>query len=258
MGVLEKFSLKGKVALVTGGSGMYGKGITSALAEAGATTITASPFPKEEEALASELRTDGWDVHSAEFDLGDAKSIDALHADLERSFGRVDVLVNCSVVRPMKTCGDPLENWIQSMRVNGTGLFHISRVFAESMKERRKGSIVNISSIQGVVGPDFSLYEGTNMDASPDYFFHKGGMIQLTKYFASRFGPYGVRVNSVSPGGCFNNQPEPFLSRYNARTFLGRMANPEDIKGVIVFLASDASEYVTGENIMLDGGYSAK
>lgn len=126
------------------------------------------------------------------------------------------------------------------------------------MKEKRYGSIINISSIQGIVGPDFTLYEGTDMDAPPDYFFHKAGIINLTKYFASKLGPYNIRVNAVSPGGLYSGQNEKFVERYNKKTFLGRMAKGEDIKGVIVFLASDASFYITGANIIVDGGYTAK
>jgi len=108
-----------------------------------------------------------------------------------------------------------------------------------------------------VVGPDFSLYEGLGWDIPPDYFFHKGGMIQLTRYAASKLGPQGVRVNCISPGGFFNDQDSVFLERYSARTVLGRMANEEDLQGVIVFLASDASAYITAANIPVDGGYTA-
>ncbi|HPO52249.1 MAG TPA: SDR family oxidoreductase, partial [bacterium] len=115
-----------------------------------------------------------------------------------------------------------------------------------------------ISSMQGVVGPDFTLYEGTDMDAPPDYFFHRAGLISLTRYLASKFGPYNIRVNCISPGGLYADQAELFVERYNKRTFLGRMANDEDIKGVVVFLASDASSYITGANILMDGGYTQK
>jgi NAD(P)-dependent dehydrogenase (short-subunit alcohol dehydrogenase family) len=126
------------------------------------------------------------------------------------------------------------------------------------MAQSGGGSIINIGSIQGMVGPDLDLYKDVNIDPPPDYFFHKGGMVQLTRYAAARLGPHGVRVNTVSPGGFSNDQDERFVQRYNARTFLGRMANDDDLKGVIVFLASDASKYITGTNIPVDGGYTAK
>ena len=120
------------------------------------------------------------------------------------------------------------------------------------------GSIINIGSIQGMVGPDLTLYEGIDWSAPPDYFFHKGGLLQLTRYAAAKLGPRQVRVNCISPGGFFADQDAKFVQRYNARTFLNRMASATDLKGVIVFLASDASAYITGANIPVDGGYTAK
>jgi NAD(P)-dependent dehydrogenase (short-subunit alcohol dehydrogenase family) len=143
--------------------------------------------------------------------------------------------------------------------VNATGLFAITRAFGHTMCQQHSGTIVNVASIQGNVGPSLELYHGTDLgQPPPDYFFHKGGMINLTRYYAALFGPHGVRVNCVSPGGCFNHQPEPFLSRYCERTFLGRMANDTDLGGPVVFLLSDAAAYVTGANLAVDGGYTAK
>jgi NAD(P)-dependent dehydrogenase (short-subunit alcohol dehydrogenase family) len=172
--------------------------------------------------------------------------------------GRIDVLVNNAVARPMKAYRDPIESFDLSMKINATGIFEITKIFAENMIERKSGSIINIASMYGVVGPDFTMYEGTTMGAPPDYFFHKAGMINLTKYLAAVYGPYNMRVNAISPGGLYVDQPEKFLERYHKRTLLGRMAKGEDIKGVVVFLASDTSLYVTGTNIMMDGGYTAK
>jgi NAD(P)-dependent dehydrogenase (short-subunit alcohol dehydrogenase family) len=126
------------------------------------------------------------------------------------------------------------------------------------MTNRGSGSIINIGSIQGLVGPDLSLYQEVGWDTPPDYFFHKGGMLQLTRFAAAKLGPRGVRVNCLVPGGFYNEQDERFVKRYCERTFLGRMANERDLKGAIVFLASDASAYVTGSSLVVDGGYSAK
>ena len=121
------------------------------------------------------------------------------------------------------------------------------------------GSVVNIGSIQGMIGPSFELYAGTNMGTPPpDYFFHKGGMINLTRYYAALFGPRGVRVNCLSPGGFFNHQPQPFLGRYEKHTMMNRMADSADLGGCVVFLLSDAAKYVTGANLPVDGGYTAK
>ncbi len=116
------------------------------------------------------------------------------------------------------------------------------------------GSIVNIGSMQGVYGADFSLYEGTDMDSPPDYHFHKGGMVSLTKYLARKLAPQKIRVNCISPGGLFTGQPEAFVEKYSNKVPLGRMASDDDLKGVVVFFASDASAYITGENLVMDGG----
>jgi NAD(P)-dependent dehydrogenase (short-subunit alcohol dehydrogenase family) len=135
----------------------------------------------------------------------------------------------------------------------------MTRAFGQAMAARRGGSIVNIGSMMGVVGPSPEFYEGTGMGTpAPDYFFHKAGMINLTRYFASVLGLRDVRVNCISPGGFFNHQPEPFLQRYNRRTMLGRMAGETDLGGAVVFLLGDASRYITGINLPVDGGYTAK
>lgn len=258
MKVLESFRLDGKVALVTGGAGLYGRQIAEALAEAGARTVMASRDQSKLEPQAQLFRDRGFDVAAYPLDQGDERSILDLHARLHADYGRVDVLVNNAVLRTMKSWSGPADAFAQSMAVNMTGVFLMSRAFGDSMAQRRSGSIINVGSIHGMIGPDFSLYEGLNWSPPPDYFIHKGGMIQLTRYTAARIGAAGVRANIISPGGFFNNQDQPFVERYHARTFLGRMANEQDLKGVIVFLASDASAYITGANIAVDGGYTAK
>jgi len=186
------------------------------------------------------------------------ESVQALLDEVVKRAGGVNVLVNNAVLRPMKDWADPAAAFAESMAVNATGVFTMSRSFGDFMAAHGGGSIVNVGSIQGMVGADFSLYEGLGWGVPPDYFFHKGGMINLTRFVAAKLGPRGVRCNCVSPGGFFNNQDAGFVERYNARTFLGRMANESDLKGAIVFLASDASAYVTGVNIPIDGGYTAK
>ncbi|MFW6060563.1 MAG: SDR family oxidoreductase [Phycisphaeraceae bacterium] len=252
------FDLTGRVALVTGGAGLYGRQIAEALAEAGARTVMASRNVDKLRTQADVFQQRGLDVSAEHLDQGDPASIEALRDRMIESYEGVDVLVNNAVLRPMKSWSDPADVFEQSMRVNVTGVFLMTRAFGDHMAERGKGSIINVGSIQGMVGPDFSLYEGLNMGSVPDYFVHKGGMLQLTRFAASYLGPRGVRVNTISPGGFFNNQDERFVERYNARTFLGRMAGEDDLKGVIVFLASDASGYITGANIAVDGGYTAK
>lgn len=259
MGVLEKFSLKGKIAIVTGGAGLYGRCIVEGLAEAGGCVYIASRNVEKCKKLADELKSKGYSASSAELDQTDTESIIRLKDKVITEQGKIDILVNNAVLRPMKSPDSPIEDFDLSMKVNATGIVNITRIIAEEMKKRKAGVIINISSIYGVLGTDPYLYEGTDMELpAPDYFFHRAGIINLTRYYASLLGPYNIRVNCISPGGLFNNQHPEFVKRYSKKTFLGRMANSEDIKGIVVFLASDASSYITGENIMMDGGLSAK
>ena len=258
MSILEKFKLTDRVAVVTGGAGRYGKFIVEGLAEAEALVYVVSRNIKNCESFASEMQRKNLRVFPGYLDMGKTESIVSLKDKILKEQGRIDILVNNAVLRPMRHYEDPIEAFNLSMEINATGIMNTTRIFAEEMMKRKNGVIINISSMMGVVGPDFSLYEGTEMDAPPDYFFHRAGLISLTRYLAAKYAPYGIRVNCISPGGLFNNQPELFLERYNKRTFLGRMANGEDIKGVAVFLSSDASSYITGENILVDGGYTKK
>jgi NAD(P)-dependent dehydrogenase (short-subunit alcohol dehydrogenase family) len=258
MGVLDQFRLVGKVALVTGGAGLFGRQIVRALAEAGAKVFTASRDVARLEQQANELAANGLNVVALALDQGSEQSIHELLNEIVSRAGQINVLVNNAVLRTMRNWSSPLEDFSKSMAVNATGLFSITRIFGDYMAGHGGGSIINIGSIQGSVGPDFTLYERLNMDAPPDYFFHKGGMLQLTRYAAAKLGPKGVRVNSISPGGFLAGQPKEFIERYSARTFLGRMAGETDLGGVVVFLASDASAYITGVNIPVDGGYTAK
>jgi NAD(P)-dependent dehydrogenase (short-subunit alcohol dehydrogenase family) len=256
---MDRFSLSGKVVVITGGSGLYGRQLTAAIAEAGATVIIASRNLEKLNAEALSHRNRGLDVAAELLDLADEQSIIALRDRLIQRHGHIDGLVNNSVLRPMQKLDDPVQAWEDSLKVNATGLFLISRAFGEAMGPKQCGSMVNIGSIQGMVGPSAELYQYTDMGMPPpDYFFHKGGMINLTRYFAAVLGPKNVRVNCVSAGGFYNNQPEPFLSQYKDRTMLGRMAGNDDLAGVVVFLLGDASSYVTGANIAVDGGYTAK
>lgn len=260
MAILDRFSLVGKVAIATGGAGLYGRQVVIALAEAGAKTYVASRNLGALEKLAAEHRALGHDVTALSVDQSDEASIVCLRDEILGQSGRVDVLVNNAVLRPMKSWHDDLSTFARSMEVNATGLFIITRALGEAMAQGGGGSIINVGSIHGMIGPDRTLYEGLNFHSLlPDYFFHKGGMINFTRFVASYYGPQGVRCNCVSPGG-FQTEatPEEFVRRYSDRTLLGRMADSTDLMGIIVFLASDASRYITGANIPVDGGYTAK
>jgi len=261
MGILDKFSLQGKVALVTGGAGLYGRQIVAALAEAGACTYVAARHVDELETLAAGHRAEGQDVRARQLDQGDEASVLGLRDAIVQESGRLDILVNNAVLRPMKKgYRDEAAAFAESMRVNATGLFMITRAFGDVMAEQGSGSIINIGSIQGMIGPDPTIYRGTSMSGwYPDYFFHKGAMINFTRFIASYYGAKNVRCNCISPGGFRTpDHPEPFVRQYSDRTFLGRLANSTDLMGIIVFLGSDASVYITGTNIPVDGGYTAK
>lgn len=259
MNVMKMMSLENKVAVVTGGAGLYGRQIVDGLAEAGARTVVASRGLEKLQELAAEHRDRGHDVVAHRLDQSEEESVLQLRDDVLEQFGRIDVLVNNAVARPMSGWDDDADSFDESMRVNATGIFLMTRAFGEPMRQERAGSIINVSSIMGMIGVEPTNYRGTDMSGFyPDYYFHKGGMINFTRFCASYFGDTGVRVNCVSPGGLYNDQPEPFVRQYSERTCLGRMADETDLKGAIVFLASDASKYVTGANLPVDGGYTAK
>ncbi|OHB54179.1 MAG: short-chain dehydrogenase [Planctomycetes bacterium GWF2_42_9] len=257
MHVKNLLSLKDKVILITGGAGLYGSGMLEALAEADGKVITASRSVENAKKIVDEMKSRGLDVYAKYVDQADHASIIKLKAEIDSEFGGLDVFINNAVARPMRKYTDPLEAFAESMRINATGMFDITREMADLIAKRGGGTIINIASMQGMFGADFNLYEGTEMDSPPDYHFHKGGMIALTKYLARKLAPQKIRVNCISPGGLFSNQPEPFLSRYKAKVPLVRMAGHDDIKGLIVFLASNASAYLNGENILMDGGLHA-
>lgn len=256
--IMDGFSLKGKVALMTGGAGLYGRQIVAALAEAGARTYIAARHLDALEAVAAEHRANGYDVTALQLDQSEEKSVLAVRDEIMKRDGHIEILVNNAVARPMKAgYTSDASTFDESMRVNATGLFMITRAIGDVLTNN--GSIINIGSIMGMIAPEPANYIGTTMSAwYPDYFFHKGGMVNFTRFIASYYGPKGIRCNCIHPGGLYVNQPDVFVRRYNERTCLGRMANNTDMMGSIVFLASDTSLYVTGANIMVDGGYTAK
>ncbi len=258
--IMERFSLRGKTAFVTGGAGLYGRQIVRALHEAGATVYTTSRNRERLRVVEESFREENVAVRALEMDLGDERSVLTAIEQAAEESGSLDILVNNAVERTMNGWKDPVVHFARSMEVNATGLFAVTRAAADRMAKQGGGSIVNIGSIQGMVGVDLTLYEGLDWSSSlPDYFFHKGGMINFTRFVASYYGMRSVRCNCVSPGGLRSGDPdERFVRRYEERTMLGRMANDTDLMGIIVFLASDASSYITAANIPVDGGYTAK
>jgi len=264
MNVMEMFRLTGKVAVVTGGAGLYGAHISEALCEAGATVLIASRNVERCEEAAEALRSRGHRANGMQLDLGDESSIEAFVREVEAAHGGIDILVNNSVSRTglndiEKTTA---EGWLAAQQVNGLGLMLMSKAVVGRMRERGGGNIINIASIQGILGPHFPVYGETGMTSGIEYTYAKWGMVGMTKWLANYYGKQNIRVNCISPGG-YNPvgtsreiQADEFLRNYIERTPLARMADDTDIKGAIVYLASEASKYVTGHNLVLDGGWS--
>lgn len=259
MHVKELLSLKSKIILVTGGAGNYGKCIVEGLAEADGTVITASRNIEATTEVVKNFRKQGLDVHAMQVDQGDHSSVMLLKDEIFKQFGRLDAFVNNAVSRPMSNYDAPIEQFAESMRVNATGMMDIVREMTEIIVQSGGGSVIHIGSMMGMFGPDLSNYEGTDMNKNPppDYYFHNAGLLNLTRYMAQMLAGKNVRVNCISPGGLFNNQPERFLENYTKKVPLKRMANKDDIKGLIVLLASEAGAYINGENILMDGGLNA-
>lgn len=255
----DLFRLDGKVAVVTGGAGAVGREIVSALAEAGATVVAASRDEAACQAYAADLSAQGLAAEGRGCDLASETDIRALRDDVLQRHGRLDILFNNGLARHggdlRHVTGSDLE---ESFRVNGAGLVLACQLLSEPMQEQRSGAIVNIGSIYGMVAPDLALYEGMRLGNRVDYAFMKGGMLNLTRYLAAFLAPYRVRVNSLSPGAIETpGLPADFIAGYSRRVPLGRLAQPWEMRGAALFLASDAASYVTGQNLVVDGGWTA-
>ena len=268
MSIIEKFNLEGKVAIVTGALGLIGREHCKALAEAGATVIVCDMDKFACEEFAFSL---GNDSIGGELDVTSAESIKDARDHIIKKCGKMDILVNNAAINDMfenpNTAFEhsmfenyPLEMWQKSLDVNVTGVFLCSQIFGTEMAKQGKGSIINVASTYGIVAPDQSLYQNNEGEQtfykSPAYPTTKGAVIMFTKFLAAYWGKKGVRVNTLTPGGVENNQEEFFIEKYSSKTILGRMAKNSDYKGALVFLASDASEYMTGANLVVDGGFT--
>ncbi|MEK7084428.1 MAG: SDR family NAD(P)-dependent oxidoreductase, partial [Patescibacteria group bacterium] len=233
MHIQDLFSLKNKCAVVVGGAGKIGFPISEALAEAGASVVIASKSKEHCDEAAGKLKAQGLVAEGFAMDQSDERSVLDCLSRVTETLKTPDILVNCAVERPMKKFfDDTVENWDRSMAVNSRGLFVTCRAFARAMKENGGGSIINVSSIYGLVAPDQDIYEGTDIQTEPDYPYNKGGMIMFSKYLASLLAKDTIRVNCIAPGGLFNNQDERFVRQYTEKVPLGRMAEADDIKGV--------------------------
>ncbi len=260
--MLELLSLKGKVALVTGGCQNLGLDAATALGEAGAELAVTSRERSKAEKKARELSAKFQrEVLPLPLDVTDEVAVEKAFAEIVRAYGRIDILVNNAGGGQQPSSGnledESLLSWNAYVAVNLTGTFLCCREAARVMIPRRSGAIINIASITSLVGRDRSVYAGTTMKNSIAYTASKAGIIGFTYDCAACLGKHGIRVNAISPGGFLRGQPDSFVSAYSARTMLGRMGTDGlDMKGAVVFLASDAAGYITGHNLYVDGGFT--
>ena len=242
--------LTNKIIVITGGNGFLGKYFVSALTDAGATVVT----------------TDKGENADIQLDVTNADSIKSAFQTIVDQHGNIDVVINNAAIDPkFEPNADQntklFENYPEeliknSLDVNLLGYVLVAQEAIRHMLKTGSGNIINISSIYGVVGADQSIYP--NGGQKPvDYFITKGGVVMLTKFLAATYGNKGIRANTLTLGGVFNGHTKEFTDAYGARTPMGRMANPEEVGGPLVFLASDASSYMTGANLIVDGGLTA-
>jgi NAD(P)-dependent dehydrogenase (short-subunit alcohol dehydrogenase family) len=257
--------LSGRRALVTGAAGGLGRVMADSLAELGANLVAVDLQETALSDLCSDLKArHGISAVPVVCDLEESAQREALAAQVMAQGDGLSVLINnAAFVGTTRVEGwaEPFENqsietWRRALEVNLTSAFHLCQLFAPALRTGPNGCIVNIASIYGEWGPDWSLYEGTVMANPAAYAASKGGLIQLTRWLATTLSP-DIRVNAISPGGVSRGQPETFVSRYEARTPLGRMATENDFRGAIAYLSSDLSAYVTGQVLAVDGGWGA-
>ena len=265
------FDLTGRVAIITGGAGLLGTKHAEIIAAAGGCPVLLDlPLAKPEVAATAIAKKYRVDAIGLATDITQLAEVEKVRDELLARFGRIDILINNAANNPkVESAGSkvwsrlenfPLEVWNDDLRVGLTGSFLCSRVFGSEMAKQSKGVILNIASDLAVIAPDQRLYrqKGVPEDQQPvkpiTYSVVKTGLIGLTRYLATYWATSGVRVNAISPGGVFNNQPEAFLAELHQRIPLARMALVDEYQGAILFLCSDASSYMTGANLVVDGG----
>lgn len=272
--IQDKFNLEGQVAVVTGGAGLLGTEFCKTLAEAGAAIVVADLNQDAADDIARDLTGAGYAAAGFGLDVTRIESTRELASVTMSRFGRLDILVNSAALDP-KFDPDaaakgiapgafedyPLEQWNAALNVNLTGLFLVTQACVQPMLEQgKKGSIINICSTYGLNGPDQRIYikDGKRVAYKPVYYTTtKAGVMGFTKYLAAYYAGTEIRVNALTPGGVYNNHEDYFVKNYSAKTILGRMAHKDEMNGALLFLASDASSYMTGNNVIVDGGWTA-
>jgi len=263
--LVELMDLRGRVAVITGGAGHLGLAFAEAVAELGARVVIVDRDADATAARAEVVaRHGGVEAIGVAVDLAEPEAAARVAEETRARFGRVDILVNNAAYTgdtrvpgyAVPVASQTLSAWQAALRVNLDAAFALTQALAADLATSGQGAIINIASIYGLVGPDFRLYEGTAMGNPAAYAASKGGLLQLTRYYATALAPR-VRVNAISPGGVARGQSEAFTGRYLSRTPLGRMAIEEELKGALAYLAGDAAAYVTGHNLVVDGGFTA-
>jgi NAD(P)-dependent dehydrogenase (short-subunit alcohol dehydrogenase family) len=265
------FSLRGLTAIVTGAGGLLGREHCLALGAAGANVVATDLDPNAIGEIVRELEARDVRATAVPADVTDPRALERLREAALARFGPIDILVNSAAIDDkFNPSADPasarfenypLERWTQLLEVNVTSIFLCCQVIGPEMAKRGRGSIINVASTYGMVAPDQSLYEDAAgrqlFFKSPAYPTSKAAVLGFTRYLAAYWGRSGVRVNALSPGGVEAGQDTNFVSKYGQRTPLGRMARRDEYRGALVFLASDASSYMTGSNLVVDGGWTA-
>ena len=260
---LDKFRLNNKVACVVGGLGLIGTEITKAISDAGAKTLILDIDEEKGNKLAEKITNDGHCAEFVQFDATDLEKISVNIKKIYKDYGSIDIFVNCSYPKTEGWGNSSfneitLDSFRKNIDLHMNSYIWSAREAAESMsRQDNGGSIILLGSIYGLLGQDLTVYEGTNMEENMSYAAIKGGIINLVRQMASYYGKYNIRVNTICPGGIFNNQDPIFVKNYSKKTPLKQMGKPDEIASVALFLASEASSYITGSTLVVDGGWSA-
>jgi NAD(P)-dependent dehydrogenase (short-subunit alcohol dehydrogenase family) len=257
---IKKFSLKGKKAIVCGGAGLLGREIVLALAQAGAKVIIADVNTAIGTKLAKTLKAKKCAVEFQKFDITEVELLEKSLGLLIQKAGGLDIFVNSAYPRTSDWNNDVEQVSVSSWRRNidiQLNAYTLSAKFAAKYLKKKGGSIINVGSIYGVVGPDFTIYQNTKINNPAAYAAIKGGILNFDRYLASYYGKYNVRVNTVCPGGVFDHQNPTFVKNYNHKVPMKRMATKDEVASAVLFLASDAASYITGTALMVDGGWTA-
>jgi NAD(P)-dependent dehydrogenase (short-subunit alcohol dehydrogenase family) len=261
--IKQLISMKDRTALITGAAGGLGVHIAETILELGGYVVMVDYPGSDYEIVNEKLNQYKKNILFLDCDLESSDDRAKLVEKVTSNDLTLNVLINnAAFVGTNNLKGwvtdfeeQSLDTWRRALEINLTTCFDLSKNFSHMLKISGSGSIINIASIYGINGPDHSLYTGTEMGNPAAYAASKGGLIQLTRWLSTSLAPE-IRVNAISPGGIFRNQPKKFVNRYEARTPLRRMATEEDLKGIVAYLASDLSAYVTGQNIVIDGGWT--